>query len=121
MPRLEPQDQKLKIIQKSVFWEILWKMSYLFYNPSNSTVCSTSNNSIAAAHPSPFPMNLLLKCRQLASRENTPMKGAQTQQQGAPVAHPDLPPLAINQQHIYNALDRLSSLLLPKSRTNPPI
>lgn len=41
-----------------------------------------------------------------------PMKGAQTQQQGSPVAHPDLPPLANNQQHIYNVLDRLSSLLL---------
>lgn len=37
------------------------------------------------------------------------MKGAQTQQQGS---HPDLPPLANNQQHIYNVLDRLSSLLL---------
>lgn len=36
-------------------------MSYLFYNPSNSTVCSTSNNSIAAVQTSPFPMNLLLK------------------------------------------------------------
>lgn len=121
MLRLEPQDQKLKITQnQSIFWEILWETSYLFYHPSNFTVCATSNNSIAAAHPSPS-INLLLKRRQSASRENTHKKGAQTQQQGSPVAHPDLPALTNNQQHIYNILDRLSNLLLPKSGTNPPI
>lgn len=72
MPRLEPQDQKLKIIKNQlIFWEILWETSYLFYHPSNFTVRATSNNSIAAAHPSPSLINLLLKRRQLASREHT--------------------------------------------------
>lgn len=71
MPRPEPQDQKLKIIKNQlIFWEILWETSYLFYHPSNSTVRATSNNSIAAAHPSPSPINLLLKRIQLASREH---------------------------------------------------
>lgn len=81
-------------------------MSYLFYHPSNSTVCSTSNNSIAAAHPSQFPITFVAKTQTIGfKRENTPTKGAQKQQQGSPVAHPDLPPLANNQQHIYDVLD----------------
>lgn len=47
-------------------------MYYLFYHPSNSTVCSTSNNSIAAAHPSLFPITFVAKKRrQLASKEKT--------------------------------------------------